>query len=82
MDAPGENLEASPARLKNFLDEKHPDNLIIDVRHNNGGNLQLLPPLLRTVSNLKEASPTRAFTSSAAGPPTPPARSSSRKWKC
>jgi tetratricopeptide (TPR) repeat protein len=57
MDAPGENLEAFSARLKNFLDEKHPDNLIIDVRHNNGGNLQLLPPLLRTVVQFEGSKP-------------------------
>lgn len=49
MDAPDENLEAFSARLKRFLDEERPDNLIIDVRHNNGGNAQLLPPLLRTL---------------------------------
>ena len=57
MNAPGEDLEAFAARLKRFLDEKRPDNLIIDVRHNNGGNAQLLPPLLRTLVQFEGSKP-------------------------
>jgi tetratricopeptide (TPR) repeat protein len=57
MNAPSENLEAFSARLQSFLDEKRPDNLIIDVRHNNGGNAQLLPPLLRTLTQFEGSKP-------------------------
>lgn len=57
MNAPGEDLETFSARLKRFLDEKRPDNLIIDVRHNNGGNAQLLPPLLRTLVQFEGSRP-------------------------
>jgi hypothetical protein len=57
MDAPRENLADFSARLKSFLDEKHPDNLIIDVRHNTGGNAQLLPPLLRTLTQFEASKP-------------------------
>ena len=57
MNAPGEDLETFSARLKRFLDEKRPDNLIIDVRHNNGGNAQLLPPLLRTLVQFEGSKP-------------------------
>jgi tetratricopeptide (TPR) repeat protein len=57
MNAPGESLEAFSTRLKNFLDEKRPDNLIIDVRHNNGGDAQLLPPLLRTLTQFEGSKP-------------------------
>jgi hypothetical protein len=57
MNAPSENLEAFSARLKSFLEEKHPDNLIVDVRHNNGGNAQLLPPLLRMLTQFEGSKP-------------------------
>jgi tetratricopeptide (TPR) repeat protein len=57
MNAPGEDLEAFSGRLKSFLEEKRPDNLIIDVRHNNGGNAQLLPPLLRTLTQFEGSKP-------------------------
>lgn len=56
-NAPAEDLEAFSARLKRFLDQKRPDNLIIDVRHNNGGNAQLLPPLLRTLVQFEASKP-------------------------
>jgi hypothetical protein len=44
INEPGEDLEDFSARLKSFLDERRPDNLIIDVRHNNGGDSQVFPP--------------------------------------
>jgi hypothetical protein len=45
----GESLADFSRRLQKFLDEKDPRNLIMDVRHNYGGNADLLPPLLRTL---------------------------------
>lgn len=57
MDTPNESLEAFSTRLKQFLDEKRPDNLIVDVRHNNGGNAELLPPLLRTLVQFEGSKP-------------------------
>jgi len=57
INAPAEDLETFSARLKQFLEEKRPDNLIIDVRHNNGGNAQLLPPLLRTLIQFEGGKP-------------------------
>ena len=56
-NAPREDFESFSKRLKNFLDEKHPDNLIKDVRHNNGGNAQLLPPLLRALVQFEGSKP-------------------------
>jgi hypothetical protein len=41
-----ETLAAFALRLQQFLEEKQPRKLIIDVRHNNGGNAELLQPLV------------------------------------
>lgn len=49
-DDPDEPLEEFALRLRRFLVE-HPDlqNLIVDVRHNSGGNTYLTIPLLKTL---------------------------------
>jgi len=48
-DAPGETLAAFAGRLRRAVDEQGTQNLIVDVRHNFGGNAMLLTPLLRTL---------------------------------
>jgi hypothetical protein len=45
-DAPDESLAAFAARLARELDARAPARLVVDVRHNNGGNSHLFPPLL------------------------------------
>ncbi|HMG71243.1 MAG TPA: hypothetical protein VK544_09030 [Gemmatimonadaceae bacterium] len=42
----GESLAAFAGRLGTTLRDMNPRAVIVDVRHNNGGNLGLLPPLL------------------------------------
>lgn len=49
VDAPTESLRAFAARLERFLAERRPRALIVDVRHNNGGHAELLPPLVETL---------------------------------
>ena len=49
LDAKGETLDAYGQRLWTMLDRDKPKNLIIDLRHNNGGTTQLYPNLLRTI---------------------------------
>ena len=48
---PEESLAQFAHRLRRFLNE-HPDirNLIVDVRHNNGGNTYLYPELIKTIA--------------------------------
>lgn len=48
---PHETLAAFALRLRRFLNE-HADvqNLIVDVRHNNGGNTYLYPELVKTIA--------------------------------
>jgi hypothetical protein len=50
-DAPDETLAAFAARLGTTLKARPPRTLIIDARHNNGGNLGLLDPLMTTLHN-------------------------------
>ncbi len=68
----------SGARLTRFLDQKHPSSLIVDVRHNTGGDGRLLPPLRRTFVSV-EASKPNAQIYIISGRATFSARSSSRK---
>ncbi len=44
-----ENLHAFSNRLRKALQEKDMTTLIVDVRHNNGGNNTLVRPLIRTM---------------------------------
>jgi hypothetical protein len=46
MDAPNEPLATFARRFGSAVDSTSPRAIIVDVRHNNGGNLDLLPPLL------------------------------------
>src|SRR3974390_1447168 len=56
-DAHNESLSAYAHRLDEFLTAKPHQLLVIDVRHNNGGNADLLPPLLQTVKKFESNNP-------------------------
>ncbi|HEX8245151.1 MAG TPA: hypothetical protein VF541_16690 [Longimicrobium sp.] len=48
-DAPDETLTQYGRRLGGVVDTMHAKNLVLDIRHNNGGTTQLYPELLRTL---------------------------------
>jgi tetratricopeptide (TPR) repeat protein len=48
-DAPGESLAAFSRRLGEFVERNRVDRLVIDMRWNNGGNAQLVTPLIATL---------------------------------
>jgi len=48
-DKRDESLSLFALRLRRFLNETEVDNLIVDLRHNNGGNSYLYPELLKTI---------------------------------
>jgi len=56
-DAPGESLAAFSDRLRTTLLDMEPARLIVDVRHNNGGNNTLVRPLVRTMIEYEMRSP-------------------------
>lgn len=49
VDEQNETLAAFGRRLWTVIDSVRPANLILDLRHNNGGTTQLYPELLRTL---------------------------------
>jgi hypothetical protein len=55
QDAPDETLAAFAGRLAATLTAQRPRTLIIDARHNNGGNLGLLDPLMTTLHNYESS---------------------------
>jgi hypothetical protein len=57
MDAPTESLRAFARRLEARLKDAPPRLLIVDVRHNNGGNAGLLPPLVAVLKSLEASYP-------------------------
>jgi hypothetical protein len=54
QDTPQESIAEFATKLLKQLLEPEVQNLIIDVRHNSGGNLGLFPPLLRAVIAFEE----------------------------
>ena len=54
-DAPDESLAAFAGRLGATLAARPPRTVIIDVRHNNGGNLTLLTPLVTALHNYESS---------------------------
>lgn len=54
-DAPDESLAAFADRLGAALTARSPRTVIIDVRHNNGGNLALLTPLVTALHNYESS---------------------------
>jgi hypothetical protein len=57
QDAPDETLAAFAGRLAATLTAGHPRTLIVDVRHNNGGNLGLLTPLVNVLHDYDSSRP-------------------------
>lgn len=55
----GEPLADFAPRLRDAVRDPAVRNLIVDVRHNNGGNSYLYPPLLRVFSYFEESDPGR-----------------------
>jgi hypothetical protein len=49
LDEEGETLAQFGRRLWTVIEKTSPKNLILDIRHNNGGTTQLYPELLRTL---------------------------------
>jgi tetratricopeptide (TPR) repeat protein len=49
LDMPGTTIEQFAAKLRTALGSTRIRNLIVDVRLNSGGNLNLFPPLLRAI---------------------------------
>ncbi|RPH39021.1 MAG: hypothetical protein EHM91_12970 [Planctomycetota bacterium] len=58
-DAPDLTLSAFASRLADALQDRGVENLIVDLRHNNGGNNQLLAPLLEAIREFAASSPER-----------------------
>lgn len=56
-DAPQEPIAAFAARLRRTLLEQGATTLIVDVRHNNGGNNTLVRPLVRTLIEFEMRAP-------------------------
>lgn len=52
-NTPDESLAQAAARLGRELAERQPRLLIVDARHNNGGNLMLLDPLIAVLKRFK-----------------------------
>ena len=53
----GETTTQFGARLKAALRENNNTHLIVDIRHNSGGNTLLYPPLLNAIIHFRESSP-------------------------
>ena len=73
MDMESETLRQFALRLRQHLDEKPVRTLVVDVRHNNGGNGDLLTAMIRTLIHFETTHPggrlfvlTSPFTFSAA----------------
>jgi hypothetical protein len=56
-DSPDESLSAFSSRLGAMLSAQPPKTVIIDARHNNGGNLGLLTPLVTALHNYELSRP-------------------------
>jgi hypothetical protein len=57
VDAPGQTLAEFAERLAKAVSEQRPSRLLLDVRHNNGGNGTLLGPLMRTLREFERSRP-------------------------
>lgn len=60
-DAPDESLAAFARRVHDVLGESRARHLIVDVRHNNGGNNTLLEPLLQAIVDFGAAPGHRVY---------------------
>ncbi|MGQ0646568.1 MAG: amidohydrolase family protein [Gemmatimonadaceae bacterium] len=57
MDAPAEPIEQFATRLAAAIAWQRPRVVIVDVRHNNGGSKELLPPLTRVLREFDQSRP-------------------------
>jgi hypothetical protein len=57
MNGPDESLAAFARRLETALSETPLALLVVDVRHNNGGNAELLPPLVAVLKAFEAKQP-------------------------
>ncbi len=58
---PDETLAAFGVRLRGVLAEARPENLILDLRHNNGGSTSNYPEFLRTVVGFSQLPGSRVY---------------------
>jgi hypothetical protein len=58
-DKDGESLATFAVRLRRFLDEQKIRTLVVDLRHNNGGNTYLYKEMIRTVVHFDAAEENR-----------------------
>lgn len=56
MNTPGESVAQFAERLEVELTRSQPKAIVLDVRHNNGGNSHLFPPLLEVLQRYDAAS--------------------------
>jgi tetratricopeptide (TPR) repeat protein len=61
VDKKDESLADFAKRLRKSLDENRVRNLIVDLRHNNGGNTYLYPELVRTLVHFDAGGDDRKF---------------------
>lgn len=57
MDSERETLASFAKRFGDHVQETKPTAIIVDVRHNNGGNLTLLPPLMAAFRQYEASNP-------------------------
>jgi hypothetical protein len=57
VNGPDESLAAFALRLEAALGEQPPKLLVVDVRHNNGGSAELLPPLVGVLKAFERKQP-------------------------
>jgi hypothetical protein len=57
VDSPRETIASFAKRFGDHVQEAKPTAIIVDVRHNNGGNLSLLPPLMAAFREYEAANP-------------------------
>ena len=57
VNAPGQTLAEFAERLAEAIAEQDPARLVLDVRHNNGGDGSQLGPLMRTLRELERTRP-------------------------
>jgi hypothetical protein len=57
MDVPPQTIGQLSLHLDSTLNDKVYEKIIVDVRHNNGGNADLTPPLIRTLKKFETLNP-------------------------
>ena len=62
MNKEGESIEAFSKRLSDTISVSGARKLIVDVRHNNGGNAELLYPLLEVMNKFQTANGPQSIT--------------------